>query len=72
MPKNIFSGTKLYPPFSRGLISKRTAAALAALARFYRPGGGGFELFLPGGWGIRPSKNCLGVLPGGGDGQAWN
>ena len=42
------------------------------LARFYRPGGRGFELiFCPGGGGIRPSKK----LPGGfarGDGQAWN
>ena len=26
------------------------------LARFCRPGGGGFELFLPGGRGIRPPK----------------
>ena len=31
------------------------------LARFYRPGGGGFEHFLSGGWGIRLSKK----LPGG-------
>ena len=35
------------------------------LTRFYRPGGGGFELFFPEGWGIRPSKKCLGVFPGG-------
>ena len=36
------------------------------LARFYRPGDGSFKLFLPGGWGIRPSKQ----LPGGGGGHA--
>ena len=38
---------------------------------FIGPGGGGFELFFSP---IRPSKNCLGVLPEGeeGDGQAWN
>ena len=32
-----------------------------ALARFYRPGGEGFELFFARGWGIRPSKK----FPGG-------
>ena len=36
------------------------------LARFYRPGGEGFELFFARGWEIRPSKNAWG------DGQAWN
>ena len=37
-------------------------------ARFYRPGGGGFELFLSGGGGeeFAHQKNCQG------DGQAWN
>ena len=43
------------------------------LVCFYRPGGGGFELFFAQGWGICPSKKLPGVLPGGGgDGQAWN
>ena len=35
------------------------------LARFYRPGGGGFELFFARGWGIRPSNK----LPGG---EEWS
>ena len=41
------------------------------LARFYRPGGGGFELLFAWGWRIRPSE----TLPGGfatGNGQACN
>ena len=41
------------------------------LARFYRPGDGGFELFCCPGVGNSPIKK----LPGGfarGDGQAWN
>ena len=43
------------------------------LARFYRPGGRGFELsFCLGGGEFAHQKNCPGVLPGGGDGQAWN
>ena len=40
------------------------------LARFYRPGGGAFEVLLPGG-----GKSSIKKLPGGfarGDGQAWN
>ena len=36
------------------------------LARFYRPGGGCFELFFAWGWGIRPSKKLPeGFCPGG-------
>ena len=36
------------------------------LARFYRPGGGGFELFLcPGGGEFAHRKNCPRGLPGG-------
>ena len=38
---------------------------------FYRPGGGGFELFFSGGGEFAHQKNCPGVLPGM-DGQAWN
>ena len=42
------------------------------LARFYRPGGRGFELsFFLGGGGFAHQKYCPGVFPGGG-GQAWN
>ena len=42
------------------------------LARFYRPGGGGFKLlFCPGGGEFAHQKNCPEVLPGG-DGQVWN
>ena len=38
------------------------------LARFHRPGGGGFELlFCPGGGEFAHQKNCPGE-----DGQAWN
>ena len=40
------------------------------LARFYRLGGGGFELFLPGG-GNSPIKKLRGGFARG-DGQAWN
>ena len=40
------------------------------LARFHRPGVGGLNSFLPGGWGICPSKEL--PVGGGGDGQAWN
>ena len=36
------------------------------LARFYRSGGGGLNTFLPGGWGIRPSKNARSSSQGGG------
>ena len=36
------------------------------LARFYRPGGGAFELFLSGVEEFAHQKNCRG------DGQAWN
>ena len=37
------------------------------LARFYRPGGGGFELLsCPGGGEFAHQKNCPGVLPEGG------
>ena len=37
------------------------------LARFYRPGGGGFELFFARGVGNSPiKKNCSGCCPGGG------
>ena len=36
------------------------------LARFYRPGGGGFELLsCPGGGEFAHQKNCLGFCPGG-------
>ena len=36
------------------------------LVRFYRPGGGGFELFFARGVGNSPiKKNCPGILPGG-------
>ena len=41
------------------------------LAGFYRPGGGGFELFFAGSGEFAHQKNCLGFLPGG-NGQAWN
>ena len=37
------------------------------LARFYRPGGGGFELFFARGMGNSPIKKISR-----GDGQAWN
>ena len=40
------------------------------LARFYRPGGGGFEPFLAQGVENSPIKKIAGG--GGGDGQAWN
>ena len=41
---------------------EENASRDGVLAHFYRPGGGGFELFFcPGRWGIRPSKK----LPGG-------
>ena len=36
------------------------------LARFYRPRGGGFELFFWPGVGNLPIKKIAGVLPGGG------
>ena len=38
------------------------------LARFYRPGDEGFELFFCPGVGEFPIKNCPGVLFGGGGG----
>ena len=41
------------------------------LARFYRPGGGGFERFFARGGEFTHQKNCLGGLPGG-DSQVWN
>ena len=41
------------------------------LARFHRPGGGGFELFFARGVGNSPIKKIArGFCPG--DGQAWN
>ena len=42
------------------------------LARFHRPGGGGFQRtpFERGGGEFAHQKNYPGVLPG--DGQAWN
>ena len=44
------------------------------LARLYWPGGGGFELFLPRGWGIRPSKKFPGGFSRGGGGgrRGWS
>ena len=39
-----------------------------ALARFYRPGGGGFELFSCSGVGNSPTKKLPWVLLGGGGG----
>ena len=55
-----------------GIIEKN-APGVGVLARFYRPGGGGFELFFTRGWGIGPSKKIArGFCSGGGDGQAWN
>ena len=42
------------------------------LARFYRPGDRGFELFFARGWGIRPSKKLPRGFPRGVEGgQAW-
>ena len=44
------------------------------LARFYWPGGRGFELSFCPGWGIRPSKILLVdfALGGGGGGGGWS
>ena len=42
-------------------VFKENAPGGGVLARFYRLGGGSFELFFGRGWGIRPSKK----LPGG-------
>ena len=51
-------------------IIEENAPRGGVLARFYRPGGGAFELFLPGGGNLSIKK-----FPGGfarGNGQAWN
>ena len=42
------------------------------LSLFYRPGGGGFELFFAQGVGNSPMKKFPEGSAGEGDGQAWN
>ena len=51
-------------------IIEENALGGGVLARFYRPGGGGFELFLPGGRNS-PIKKMSGDFARGDD-QAWN
>ena len=47
------------------LIIEENAPGGGVLARFYRPGGGGFELFLPGN-GEFAHQKLPGFCPGGG------
>ena len=49
-------------------VLKENARRGGVLARFHRPGGGGFELFFVRGSGIRPSKK----LPGGFARVGWS
>ena len=54
------------------VIIEKNAPGGGVLARFYRPGGWGLELFFARGLGIRPSKKLPQGFAGGRDGWAWN
>ena len=42
--------------------NKKNAPGGGVFARFYRPGGGSFEVLFARGWGIRPSQKLAGGM----------
>ena len=56
--------------FIAGIIEENAPGG-GVLARFYRPGVGVLNSFLPGGGEFAHQKICPGFCPGG-DGQTWN